>query len=49
MATRTITDNTQPCGTVERTIEYLAPFDTCNREDDYREAWVSLGYDDDCM
>lgn len=36
---RTITDDTQPGGPVERTIEYLAPFDRCNREQDYETAW----------
>jgi hypothetical protein len=37
--TRTITDDTQPGGAVERTIEYVAPFDRCNREQDYETAW----------
>ena len=37
--TRTITDNTQPGGPVERTIEYIAPFDRCDREQDYETAW----------
>ena len=36
---RTITDDTQPGGLVERTIEYLAPFDRCDREQDYEIAW----------
>ena len=36
---RTITDDTQPGGPVERTIEYLAPFDRCDREQDYETAW----------
>ena len=36
---RTITDNTMPWGPVERTIEYVAPFDRCNREEDYETAW----------
>lgn len=36
---RTITDDTMPGGPVERTIEYVAPFDCCNREDDYEIAW----------
>lgn len=36
---RTITDDTQPGGPVERTIEYVAPFDKCNREQDYETAW----------
>ena len=37
--TRTITDDTMPGGPVERTIEYLAPFDRCDREQDYETAW----------
>ena len=37
--TRTITDDTQPGGPVERTIEYVAPFDRCDREKDYETAW----------
>jgi len=36
---RTITDDTMPGGPVERTIEYVAPFDRCNREKDYEIAW----------
>ena len=36
---RTITDDTMPGGHVERTIEYIAPFDRCNRETDYETAW----------
>jgi hypothetical protein len=38
--TRTITDDTQPGGPVERTIEYIAPFDRCDREQDYETAWA---------
>lgn len=37
--TRTIIDDTMPGGPVERTIEYIAPFDRCNREKDYETAW----------
>lgn len=37
--TRTITDDTMPGGSVERTIEYVAPFDRCDREQDYETAW----------
>lgn len=37
--TRTITDDTQPGGPVQRTITYTAPFDRCNREQDYQTAW----------
>ena len=36
---RAITDDTQPGGPVERTIEYVAPFDRCDREQDYETAW----------
>ncbi len=36
---RTITDETMPGGPVERTIEYVAPFDKCDREQDYEIAW----------
>ena len=36
---RSITDDTQPDGPVQRTIEYVAPFDRCNRENDYETAW----------
>ena len=37
--TRTISDDTMPGGPVERTIEYIAPFDRCDREQDYETAW----------
>ena len=36
---RTIIDDTMPGGPVERTIEYVAPFDRCDREQDYETAW----------
>jgi hypothetical protein len=36
---RTITDDTLPGGPRERTITYLAPFDKCDREEDYATAW----------
>ena len=36
---RTIVDDTLPGGPVERTIEYVAPFDRCDREQDYEIAW----------
>ncbi len=36
---RTIIDDTLPGGPVERTIEYVAPFDRCDREQDYETAW----------
>jgi len=37
--TKTYLDDTQPEGVIERTIEYLAPFDRCNREEDYSVVW----------
>ena len=40
--TRRVTDDTLPGGPVERVIEYHAPFDRCDREDDYRAAWVAF-------
>lgn len=36
---RTIMDDTMPGGPVKRTIEYVAPFDRCDREQDYETAW----------
>lgn len=36
---RTIMDDTMPGGPVERTIEYVAPFERCDREKDYEIAW----------
>jgi len=36
---RTIMDDTMPGGPVERTIEYVAPFDKCDRIEDYKTAW----------
>ena len=36
---RTVADDTQPGGPVQRTIEYVAPFDKCDREKDYETAW----------
>ena len=40
--TRRVADDTLPGGPVERVIEYHAPFDRCDREDDYRAAWEAL-------
>ena len=39
---RTITDDTQPGGPTQRTITYHAPFDRCNREQDYEEVWANF-------
>ena len=36
---RTIIDDTMPGGPVKRTIEYVAPFDRCDRDQDYEMAW----------
>jgi hypothetical protein len=37
-----IEDDTQPGGVQERTIVYEAPFDKCDREADYAEAWAAF-------
>ena len=39
---RKIIDDTMPGGPVERTITYEAPFDRCDREEDYRVAWAEF-------
>ncbi|MBD2195656.1 MULTISPECIES: Eco57I restriction-modification methylase domain-containing protein [Calothrix] len=39
---RTIIDDTMPGGPIERTIIYEAPFDRCDREEDYRIAWEAF-------
>ena len=39
IVTYTYTDDTLPSGPFERTVEYHAPFDRCDREQDYAEAW----------
>ena len=39
LVTRRVLDDTLPGGPVERTIEYHAPFDRCDREQDYEIAW----------
>src|SRR5690606_2445347 len=36
---KTFVDDTLPCGPVEKTIPYHAPFFKPDREDDYRRAW----------
>ncbi len=40
VVTYTYMDDTLPGGPQERTIEFHAPFDKCDREEDYREAWA---------
>ena len=39
IVTYTFMDDTMPGGPQERTIEFHAPFDRCDREEDYRQAW----------
>ena len=40
IVTYTYMDDTLPGGPRESTIEFHAPFDKCDRENDYREAWA---------
>lgn len=42
LVSRTITDDTQPGGPMERTITYTAPFDKCDREQDYATVWAEF-------
>jgi len=42
IVTKTYMDDTLPGGPTERTIEYHAPFDRCNREDDYNTVWAEF-------
>ena len=42
IVTKTYMDDTVPDGPVERTIEYHAPFDRCDREEDYRVVWAEF-------
>lgn len=39
---KAIIDDTVPDGPIERTIEYIAPFDRCDREKDYEEIWAAF-------
>ena len=39
---RRIMDNTLPGGSFQRSIEYVTPFTRCDREQDYRNAWVAF-------
>ncbi|NJO59055.1 MAG: hypothetical protein HC836_12185 [Richelia sp. RM2_1_2] len=39
---KTFIDDTMPGGAIERTIIYEAPFDRCDREEDYQIAWQSF-------
>ena len=36
---RHIIDDTMPCGPVERIVEYVAPIESFNREQDYEATW----------
>jgi len=40
IVTYTFMDDTMPGGPRERTIEFHPPFDKCDREEDYRQAWA---------
>lgn len=42
IVTKTFMDDTLPDGPVERTIEYHAPFDRCDREADYKTVWAEF-------
>jgi hypothetical protein len=42
IVTQIITDDTMPDGPIERIIEYVAPFDRCDREKDYEEVWANF-------
>jgi hypothetical protein len=39
---RTVTDDTLPGGPYEKTIEYVPPFDKCDREEDYKIVWAEF-------
>ncbi|WP_285163554.1 Eco57I restriction-modification methylase domain-containing protein [Shewanella goraebulensis] len=39
---KTFIDDTMPDGPIERTVEYVAPFDKCDRELDYEEVWAEF-------
>lgn len=39
---RIIVDNTLPDGLRERSIVYEAPFDKCDREEDYEIVWAEF-------
>ena len=42
VVTGEIEDDTLPGGPVRRVIEYVAPFDRCDREADYATAWAAF-------
>jgi hypothetical protein len=39
---RTVTDDTLPDGPYKKTIEYVPPFDKCDREEDYETVWAEF-------
>ena len=39
---RQVIDNTQPSGSIQRAITYVAPFTRCDRQQDYRIAWTAF-------
>ena len=39
---RSVEDDTLPTGKRTRTIVYEAPFDNCDREEDYRTVWTEF-------
>ena len=36
---RTVIEDILPGGAIKRSIEYVAPFGRCDREEDYKTAW----------
>ena len=40
--TKTYMDDTLPGGPREKTVTYYAPFDRCDREEDYRIVWMNI-------
>ena len=42
LITRRLLDDTVPTGPAEHSIQYHAPFDHADREEDYRNAWEAL-------
>ena len=44
IVTRKVVDDTMPGGPKERVIEYQAPFELCDREEDYRAAWDEFSH-----
>jgi hypothetical protein len=42
MVEQTVMDDTLPGGPYEKTIVYEAPFDRCNREEEYEVVWAEF-------